>query len=266
MFIANGGNSRLAGSLLALATGAVWIAGPAMIGFIPVCLVGALIFLLGIDLMKEALWDTFGKCHKLEYLTIVAIVLIMGVHDFVVGIFVGIVLACVSYVVQSSRHPAIRGSYSGIVAESTVRRPRADCRYLSKVRGQIRVVKLGGFLFFGTIVSVEQNLRSLIDDDNFEEQPVSFIVVDFTHVTAVDFSGCEGFQRINRILGSKNVKMILSGVSFGNDVGKSLQSVGLLDEAEDEDGVPPPQVFEDLNTALESCENELLEVFLPKLA
>ena len=96
MFIANGGNSRLAGSLLALATGAVWIAGPAMIGFIPVCLVGALIFLLGIDLMKEALWDTFGKCHKLEYLTIVAIVLIMGIHDFVVGIFVGIVLACVS--------------------------------------------------------------------------------------------------------------------------------------------------------------------------
>ncbi|KAF1364617.1 hypothetical protein EJ07DRAFT_97696 [Lizonia empirigonia] len=261
MFIANGGDSRIAGTLLAIATTAVWIAGPAMIGYIPICLVGALIFLLGIDLMKEALWDTFGKCHKLEYLTIVAIVLIMGVHDFVVGIFVGIVLACVSYVVQSSRHPAIRGSYSGVVAESTVRRPRADCRYLSKVRGQIRVVKLGGFLFFGTIVSVEENLRSLIDDDKFEEQPVSFILVDFTHVTAVDFSGCEGFQRINRILGSKNVKMIFSGVSFGNDVGKSLQSVGLLDEAEDDDSPPPPQVFEDLNTALESCENELLEVF-----
>ncbi|KAF3040903.1 hypothetical protein E8E12_005851 [Didymella heteroderae] len=261
MFIANGGDSRVAGSLLALATGAVWVAGPAMIGYIPICLVGALIFLLGIDLMKEALWDTFGKCHKLEYLTIVAIVLIMGVHDFVVGIFVGIVLACVSYVVQSSRHPAIRGSYSGVVAESTVRRPRADVRYLNKVRGQIRVVKLGGFLFFGTIVSVEENLRSLIDDDNFEDQPVSFIVVDFTHVTAVDFSGCEGFQRINRILGTKNVKMILSGVSFSNDVGKSLQSVGLLDEAEDEESPPPPQVFEDLNTALESCENELLEVF-----
>ncbi|KAL1593517.1 hypothetical protein SLS59_009213 [Nothophoma quercina] len=261
MFIANGGDSRLAGGLLAAATGAVWIAGPAMIGYIPICLVGALIFLLGIDLMKEALWDTFGKCHKLEYLTIVAIVLIMGVHDFVVGIFVGIVLACVSYVVQSSRHSAIRGSYSGVVAESTVRRPRADCRYLNKVRGQIRVVKLGGFLFFGTIVSVEENLRSLIDDDNFEENPVSFIIVDFTHVTAVDFSGCEGFQRINRILGGKNVKMILSGVSFGNDVGKSLQSVGLLDEAEDEESPAPPQVFEDLNTALESSENELLEVF-----
>ncbi|KAH9865346.1 hypothetical protein J1614_008929 [Plenodomus biglobosus] len=261
MFIDNGGNSRAAGVLLACATTAVWVAGPAMIGYIPICLVGALIFLLGIDLMKEALWDTFGKCHKLEYLTILAIVLIMGVHDFVVGIFVGIVLACVSYVVQSSRHPAIRAMYSGTIAESTVRRPPADSRYLSKVRGQVRVIKLGGFLFFGTIVSVEENIRSLIDNDNFKKHPVSFIIVDFTHVMDVDFSSSEGFQRINRILNRKNVKMIISGVSFANPVGRALQNVGLLDEDSGDEECPPPQVFEDLNTALESCENELLEVF-----
>ncbi|CBX92318.1 hypothetical protein IAQ61_006289 [Plenodomus lingam] len=261
MFIDNGGNSRTAGVLLACATAAVWVAGPAMIGYIPICLVGALIFLLGIDLMKEALWDTFGKCHKLEYLTILAIVLIMGIHDFVVGIFVGIVLACVSYVVQSSRHPAIRATYSGTIAESTVRRPPADSRYLSKVRGQVRVIKLGGFLFFGTIVSVEENIRSLIDNDNFEKHPVSFIIVDFTHVMDMDFSSSEGFQRINRILNRKNVKMIISGVSFANPVGRALQNVGLLDEDNGDEECPPPQVFEDLNTALESCENELLEVF-----
>lgn len=261
MFIDNGGNSRAAGVLLAFATAAVWIAGPAMIGYIPICLVGALIFLLGIDLMKEALWDTFGKCHKLEYLTILAIVLIMGIHDFVVGIFVGIVLACVSYVVQSSRHPAIRASYSGVVAESTVRRPPADCRYLTKVRGQVRVIKLGGFLFFGTIVSVEEYMRSLIEEENYEKQPVGFIIVDFKHVNAVDFSSSEGFQRINRILSRKHVKMVLSGVSFANDVGQALQNVGLLDEEEGDEECPPPQVFEDLNTALEACENELLEVF-----
>ncbi|CAO2650244.1 Nn.00g015360.m01.CDS01 [Neocucurbitaria sp. VM-36] len=261
MFIDNGGNSRAAGVLLAVATTAVWIAGPAMIGYIPICLVGALIFLLGIDLMKEALWDTWGKCHKLEYLTILAIVLIMGIHDFVVGIFVGIVLACVSYVVQSSRHPAIRASYSGVVAESTVRRPPADTRYLNKVRGQVRVIKLGGFLFFGTIVSVEEYMRSLIEDEHYEKHPIGFIIVDFMHVNAVDFSSSEGFQRINRILNRKNVKMVISGVSFANEVGQALQNVGLLDEEEGDEDCPPPQVFEDLNTALESCENELLEVF-----
>jgi SulP family sulfate permease len=261
MFINNGGGSRIAGLLLAAATTAVWIAGPAMIGFIPKCLVGALIFLLGIELLQEAVWNTWGKIHRLEYLTIVAIVLVMGVYDFVVGIFVGIILACVNYVVQSSRHPAIQSSYDGSIAQSTVRRPRADGRYLAKVRDQVKVIKLGGFLFFGTIVSVEKDMRSLFDDANFEKQPVSFLIVDFSHVTGMDFSSAEGFQRINRLLSRKNVKLVLSGISFTNTVGQAMQNVGLMDENNEEDAGPPPQVFEDLNTALESCENELLEIF-----
>jgi SulP family sulfate permease len=261
MFMENGGDSRVAGFLLAMATGGVWVAGPAIIGFIPVCLVGALIFLLGFELLEEALWDTFGKCHKLEYITIIAIVLIMGVYDFVVGIFTGIVLACLSYVVLSSRTPAVRATYSGDVAESTVRRPRADRRYLTRVRSQIRVIKLSGFLFFGTIVSVEAYMRSLIEEDNFKKQLTSFIIVDFTHVTDVDFSSAEGFQRINRILARKHVKLIVSGVSFSSKVGQALQNVGLLDVEKGDDDCPPPQVYEDLNMALEACENDLLEAF-----
>ncbi|ORY15595.1 sulfate transporter family-domain-containing protein [Clohesyomyces aquaticus] len=261
LFIENGGNTRTAGILLAVATAGVWVAGPAMIGFIPICLVGALIFLLGIELLEEAVWDTFGKCHRLEYLTIIAIVLIMGVYDFVVGIFAGIVLACLSYVVQSSRNPAVRATYTGDVVESTVRRPRADKRYLNKVRGQIRVIKLSGFLFFGTIVSVEEYMRSLIEEENYQKQPISFIIVDFSHVTDVDFSSSEGFQRINRILNRKDVKMIVSGISFASKVGQALQNVGLLDAEKAGDECPPPRVFEDLNTALEACENELLQAF-----
>ena len=70
LFIENGGDSRMSGVLLAAATAGVWMAGPAMIGYIPVCLVGALIFLLGIDLLHEAVWDTFGKAQKLEYMTV----------------------------------------------------------------------------------------------------------------------------------------------------------------------------------------------------
>ncbi|OCL03876.1 hypothetical protein AOQ84DRAFT_417879 [Glonium stellatum] len=261
LFIDNGGDSRTAGILLAIATTAVWMAGPAMIGFIPVCMVGALIFMLGFELLQEAVWDPLGKLHKLEYLTIIAIVLIMGVYDFVAGIVVGIVLACLNYVVQTSRTPAIRASYSGEVAESTVRRPRADRRYLHQVRRQIWVQKLSGYLFFGTIVAVEGGVRALIQDEAFRKQPISFIIVDFSHVTGLDFSAAEGFQRINRILCRKNVRLLLSGVSFANPVGKSLDMVGLLDTEKGDVECPPPGVFEDLNTALEWCENELLDAF-----
>lgn len=70
LFIGNGGDSRLAGFCLAAATTAVWIAGPGMIGFIPVNVVGTLIFMLGFELLIEAVWEPFGKLHKLEYLTV----------------------------------------------------------------------------------------------------------------------------------------------------------------------------------------------------
>ena len=65
----SGGDSRVAGVLLALATFGVLVIGPVLIGFIPIMVVGALIFFLGFDLMREALVDTWGRVHHLEYLT-----------------------------------------------------------------------------------------------------------------------------------------------------------------------------------------------------
>lgn len=73
LFIDSGGNSRLAGIMLAVATAGILVVGPVIIGFIPIMVVGALIFMLGIELMEEALVDTWGKLNKLEYLTVYAI-------------------------------------------------------------------------------------------------------------------------------------------------------------------------------------------------
>lgn len=56
--------------MLAVATAGIMVVGPAIIGYIPIMIVGALIFMLGIELMEEALVDTWGKLHNLEYLTV----------------------------------------------------------------------------------------------------------------------------------------------------------------------------------------------------
>jgi SulP family sulfate permease len=69
-FIKSGGNSRLAGYLLALFTAIVLVIGPVIIGFIPVMMVGTLIFILGLELLLDALWDPKSKLNMLEYLTV----------------------------------------------------------------------------------------------------------------------------------------------------------------------------------------------------
>ncbi|KAK0935087.1 hypothetical protein LTR29_013325 [Friedmanniomyces endolithicus] len=261
LFMNTGGNSRLAGYLLAAATFGLWVAGPIVIGYVPVMVVGTLIYMLGIELAQEALVSTYGRLYRLEYATIVIIAVVMGVYDFVVDIAVGIGLACLNYVVQTSRREVVSAEFTGTVAESTVRRHPRQRNYLHKAGRQIRVLKLSGYLFFGSIVRVEKRVRALIDAESFAASPIRYLVLDFTHVSGIDFSAAEAFGRMNRIVHRREVAMVLANVTLSNEVGKALEMVGLfVDEGE----TPAPKVFEDLNAALESCENDLLKVLHEK--
>lgn len=144
LFYRCGGGSRLSGVMLAIATAEIMLVGPTIIGYLPVTLVGALIFVLGIDLTIEAVWDTRNRVNRLEYITICAIAIGMTIWDFVVGLLFGIILACVFFVVQNSRRRAIRAVFSGSTAQSTVRRPRSQRAFLQQVGSQSYIMKLQG--------------------------------------------------------------------------------------------------------------------------
>ncbi len=111
-------------------------------------MVCVLIFDLGFELLLEAVWLPRKKLKLVEYLTVLTIVLIMGIYDFVVGIGVGILLAFASLIFQTSRVSAVRASYSGDVVGSTVRRNPTQQHYLRQVGGQINVIKLAGLPIF----------------------------------------------------------------------------------------------------------------------
>ncbi|KAI0858493.1 sulfate transporter family-domain-containing protein [Xylaria cubensis] len=254
-FMRSGGDSRLAGFLLAGLTFVVMTIGPATIGFIPVMMVGTLIFVLGFELLLDALVAPRRKLKLVEYLTIVVIVLTMGIYDFVVGIFVGMILAFVSAIFHASQVSAIRATYTGDQVGSMVRRNPSQHHYLHEVGTQTYVIKLSGFLFFGTIVGVEEKIRGLISDDAFKQRPISYMILDLRHVTGIDFSAAEGFNTISRLLHSKGVHLLVSGKDAESRVGLDLRAVGLGSDGIDVKFMP------DLNSALESCENEQLKTF-----
>ena len=254
-FMRSGGNSRLAGVMLATLTFGVMIVGPATIGYIPIMMVGVLIFDLGFELLIEAVWLPRKKLKLLEYLTVIVIVLIMGIYDFVIGIGVGILLAFVSLIYQTSRVSAVRATYSGDVVGSTVRRNPSQHHYLQQVGRQIYIIKLSGYLFFGTIASVEEKIRALITEEAFRQRPIRFLILDLWQVTGLDYSAGEAFNTINRLLHGKSINLVLGGVEPESPLGEHLRAVGLCD------GEIPVALLPDLNSALEYCENELLKTF-----
>lgn len=269
LFIRTGGDSRVAGIMLAGATAALWMVGPWIVGYIPVMVVGALIFHLGLDLLKEALFDTWHCVHYFEYLTICVIIFVMAVWGFVEGILVGIVMACIFFVVQNAQlSDAIRSTHTGAELRSTVRRLYRQQKFLKYVGSQIQVVKLQGYLFFGTINQVERAIRDMLDQRAWDRNPIRFLVLDLQLVQGIDFSAAEAFVRIRRLLKARDVYMVLCNIGRDSDQAKALMKAGVWvdDEDHEDDTNSDLKCFESLNDALEWCENILLEACTTYLA
>ncbi|CCF57184.1 hypothetical protein KAFR_0C01910 [Kazachstania africana CBS 2517] len=253
LFIRAGADSPFAGYLLIFLTIVVMLIGPVIISFIPICIVGSLIFLLGYELLVEALLDTWDKLTTFEYVTVVVIVLTMGIVDFVLGIIVGILIACFKFLIDSSKLQTINGEFSGKVAKSTVNRDLIQSKFLNGIGDQIYVLKLQNLLFFGTIISIEEKIDKLLEmsDRNSSKRQIKYLILDFRNINAdnIDYSAAEGFNRIKRLTESKNIQLIISSIKVRDRIYNSFNKVGLLVGVE---------LFNDLNGALEWCENEFL--------
>ncbi|KAI0244315.1 hypothetical protein L0F63_004878 [Massospora cicadina] len=261
LFYKSGGNDWCASAMLAVATVGVWVVGPGVAGYVPCVIVGCMIFHLGLELLKEGVFETYGVMSGLEYMTIWLIVAAMALLGFVEGVFMGIVLACLFFVYIYSRRAPIRASYSGHAARSTVRRVYHHRRCLDQLASQIHVIKLQGFMFFGTIVQVESHIRAQFDDRLWKSSPIRFLLLDLTLVTGLDFSAAEAFIRVRRLVETRRVHLIICGVGTGSEVGLALHAVGLWDASPN----TLCHIFPTLNTALEWCENTLLELCYLKL-
>lgn len=173
-------------------------------------------------------------------------------------------------------------AFNGSVARSTVRRPASQSAFIKDVGRQTQVVKLQGFLFFGTISAVEGEIRKLLDIAVWQHNPIRFLIVDLWLVYGLDLSAAEAFVRIQRLLEAKGVVLVyvfflclftrepswltetflfVCGFRFcgchpEGIVGKALQAVELWSDQ----GNSSVQVVDTLNDALEWAENAYLSV------
>lgn len=262
MFIKSGADSSIAGIMLAIATIGIMLAGPVIIGFIPVLVVGSLIFMMGFDLIAEALVDTYGSVRKQDYATMVTITLIMGCYDFVVGIMAGIVLACLFFVISNARRSPIVSEMSGSHVHSTAIRHPVLQQYLRNVGQQVYIMRLSGSLFFGTNGTLEREVRKMCDcHANGGEATINYLVLDLENVTDIDYCTVDTFLRLKRLLDSCRIRLVLSGAERAGHKIRGLKAVDLVPEVVDHNDPLSVRVFNTLNIALSWCENQFIKEY-----
>jgi sulfate permease, SulP family len=244
-----GAKSRLVNLISALLCGATIFFGASLIGYFPRIVFGGMLLFLGLTFMVEWLIDARRLLPLADYLLVWVIVGIIAALGFLQGIGAGILIAVILFVVSYSRVNAIKNILNGGLYHSNVDRPKTHRDLLNQKGSQIHILRLQGFLFFGTIQKILEEIRRRMRQK--EPQPLNFLVLDFQRVERLDSSAVFGITRLKQLTRAGNLAMVWSDLT--PSIRKQLERGGLLD-TQDESFM----VYPTLDHAMEWCENKFL--------
>ncbi|SPB16333.1 sulfate transporter membrane protein [Caballeronia novacaledonica] len=250
-----GVTGRRAGVLAALFS-LVLVAGlPKVLALLPKpVLIGLQIF-IGLAMLIEWLIAAFRRLPWHDYLLIPAIMAMIAAYGIVAGVVLGVIAACLLFVVRYGRVNCLRLEFDGRGRRSNVERTVEENRLLDEEAHAIYGVALQGFLFFGTAHSILTHIRARIEappDANGRRAGVRFVLVDFARVHGVDASGTASFVRLRQACARLNVQIVLTGLS------PSLLA-WFAESNPDPNHPGNPRAFGDLDSGLEWIETQLLD-------
>lgn len=223
--------------------------GSTALGYAPLPVLGAILLQLGATMLDEWLLRGWRRMQHADYIQLLAIFLTIVCFDFVAGVGVGIVAACITFAVNTSRIRLIKHGMNRSNFASRVDRPNYDTDTLVKFGEGIQILWLHGFIFFGTAHFLLQHIKEALAKN---AGSCKSLILDFGQVLGLDSSAVMTLIKLRYLAEQGQFKLVFSSLSPG--VERSLRKGGLLEEGED----PFCRVFPDLDAALEWSEDLLL--------
>jgi sulfate permease, SulP family len=240
-----GARSRLSGLVVAALCAFVLAVDPALLGYVPKFVLGGLLFYLGGMLIYQWLITSAHRLSVPEYLSLLAIAAIIVEWGFIAGVLSGVVIGCATFALSASRVNAIKYSFDGTEIRSSLDRSPSELAVLAKNGGQIQVMALHSYLFFGSANGLHEHVKALLA----RRPECRFLVFDFRLVNGVDSSATHSFTQIKRAADEQDARLVL--VNLTPELGKPFRASGFLTD----DILLVP----DLDQALETCEDAIIE-------
>ncbi|NIW44428.1 MAG: cyclic nucleotide-binding protein, partial [Gammaproteobacteria bacterium] len=175
-----GANRRAAGIIAAGLCGITLVFGATIFSYFPKPLLGGLLIFLGLSFLFEWVYETWFKLPKAEYLLLLSILIIIGVFGFLEGVSVGLLIAVILFVVNYSRIDVVKHALSGANYQSNVDRAAPYQRLLRKKGDQLYILKLQGFIFFGTANNLLDQVRQRLNNSSLPA--LNYLILDFRFV------------------------------------------------------------------------------------
>jgi len=224
--------------------------GAKILSIFPKVILGGLILNLGLSFLDEWLYDTWAKLKRNDYFVIVLILFVIAAVGFLEGIVIGLLMSIVLFVLSYSKVDVVKHELNGTTFHSNVERSEYLKRIIADHGEQISILPLQGFIFFGTANRLLDRVNERVE--NIEAPQLRYLIFDFRHVTGLDSSTINSFNKLRIMAKNHGFKVVFC--SLNQDMVNQLKVGGLLP---DEGGAFVE--FDDLDHGLEKCEDELIE-------
>jgi SulP family sulfate permease len=239
-----GGTGPLSGLTVAAISLLMLIFAPSLLGYMPKFVLGGLLIYLGADALHKWIVQSRRRLSVTEYLSLLAIIVIIVEWGFIAGILIGVVIGCATFALSASRIDSIKFSFDGSEYRSSLDRSREELAVLAAHGGSIQGLNLQSYLFFGSANRLYQHVKALLA----RHPECRFLVFDFKLVTGVDSSAAYSFAQIKRTASDRGIRLVLVHLQAATE--KALRSSEFISR--------DVSIMPELDHALEWCENELI--------
>lgn len=242
--VRNGATGRVAGLTVSAVAVLMLVAEPALLSYMPKFILGGLLIYLGVDQLNRWIIESRRRLSAIEYLSLLAIIVIIVKWGFIAGVLIGTVIGCATFALSASRISSIKYGFNGAEYRSSLDRSRQDLALLAMHGKEIHGLNLQSYLFFGSANRLYQHVKAML----LIHPECRYLVFDFKLVTGIDSSAAYSFAQIKRAAIENDVKLLLVNLVPATE--KILRSGEFLSG--------DMLVMPELDHALEWCENEII--------
>jgi SulP family sulfate permease len=241
-------NSRWVAVVAASVSGFILLFGASLLSLIPTLMAGGVLFFLGITFLLEWLYDAWFQLPRMDYMLVVLILVVVGAFGFLEGVGTGIVIAIILFVVNYSRIDIVKNSLTGNTYQSNTERPFEHRQLIRQKGEQIHILRLHGFVFFGTSQSIVRRVGERVKDA--ARGKLRYLILDFQHVSALDSSAVFSFVRLKQLAETHQFHLVLTDLD--DETKAKLARAGINDQA------GWVRFFQSVDYGMEWCESKIL--------
>ncbi|MEM7472298.1 MAG: SulP family inorganic anion transporter [Pseudomonadota bacterium] len=212
--------NALAGISAAAGCALVLVLGAGALGSLPVGFFAAVIAFLGVDLLYSWLWAERKRLGWRDYAIVLFIPLIAVSYGFLTAIAIGLLLACVLFIMEYRRLKIFRFESDLSTRRSLVERPDTELAVLAERGNVAKVIELSSYLFFGS----SGVLRRRVGEVLAQADGIEWLILDFKNVPGIDVSTRHILRRIEDDCANAEVHLIFTGLP--NDTLGARESEG----------------------------------------